>query len=54
MYLENTDILAIIIALVGSVTVMGLFWRQNIALYKENIALRKELVETELKGVIHS
>jgi len=40
------DILAIIIALLGCLTVMGLFWKQNIALQKEvrrlQIALRSE------------
>lgn len=35
MLLETTDILAIIIALLGSISVMGLFWRQNIQLQKQ-------------------
>jgi uncharacterized integral membrane protein len=41
-----TDIIAIIIALLGCLTVMGLFWKQNIALQKEvrrlQLALRDE------------
>lgn len=47
MYLQNGDLLAIIIALLGAMTVMWLFWKQNIALTKENIQLRKELTEQE-------
>ena len=46
MTLLKTDLIAIIIALVGCVSVMILFWRQNIALTKEirrlQIALRNE------------
>ena len=38
-----TDILAIIIALLGSFTVMFLFWKQNTKLIKENYRLRNEL-----------
>ena len=45
MTLLTTDIIAIIIALVGSITVMGLFWKQNIELTKENYNLRKENAE---------
>lgn len=41
-----TDIIAIIIALLGCLTVMCLFWKQNIALTKEvrrlQLALRDE------------
>ena len=41
-----TDIIAIIIALLGSFTVMILFWKQNIAQQKEirrlQLALRDE------------
>lgn len=44
--LTNLDLLAIIIALLGSITVMCLFWKQNIALTKEvrrlQVALRDE------------
>jgi hypothetical protein len=41
--LTNLDLLAIIIALVGCLTVMGLFWKQNIAQEKEIRRLRNEL-----------
>jgi hypothetical protein len=41
--LTNWDLLAIIIALVGCLTVMGLFWKQNIAQEKEIRRLRNEL-----------
>ena len=41
--ITNFDLLAIIIALVGSMSVMFLFWKQNIALTKENYRLRNEL-----------
>lgn len=54
MTLTQGDVLAVIIALLGCLTVMGLFWRQNIALQKENITLRKRLVEQEVKGILHS
>jgi uncharacterized integral membrane protein len=41
-----TDIIAIIIALLGCLTIMCLFWKQNIALQKEvrrlQLALRDE------------
>jgi undecaprenyl pyrophosphate phosphatase UppP len=43
MILDNATALAIIIALGGCLTVMGLFWKQNIALTKENYRLRNEL-----------
>ena len=43
MILDNGTILAIIIALGGSVTVMCLFWKQNAELTKENYRLRNEL-----------
>jgi hypothetical protein len=46
MTLLQTDILAIIIALLGCLTVMCLFWKQNIAQQKEirrlQVALRTE------------
>ena len=41
--LTNLDLLAIIIALLGCLTVMGLFWKQNIAQEKEIRRLRNEL-----------
>jgi undecaprenyl pyrophosphate phosphatase UppP len=41
--LTNGDLFAIIIALLGCLTVIGLFWKQNIELTKEVNRLRKEL-----------
>jgi hypothetical protein len=41
--LTNLDLIAIIIALLGCLTVMGLFWKQNIELTKEVNRLRMEL-----------
>lgn len=43
MILDTGTMLAIIIALSGSITVMCLFWRENVALNKEVIRLRNEL-----------
>ena len=49
MTLLQTDILALIIALIGSFTVMILFWKQNIAQQKEirrlQVALRTERIK---------
>jgi hypothetical protein len=42
MIIDEGTILGIIIALAGSVTVMGLFWRENIFLQKQ---IRKLLEE---------
>jgi len=46
MVLDNGTTLGIIIALLGSMTVMGLFWRENILQSKEirrlQVALRDE------------
>lgn len=53
MNLQTTDLLAIIIALLGCLTVMGIFWKQNIALQKQNIRLRKRIVELEMKNILH-
>ena len=41
--ITNLDVIAIIIALLGCLTVMGLFWKQNIAQQKEIRRLRNEL-----------
>jgi hypothetical protein len=41
--LTSWDLLAIIIALAGSITVMCLFWKQNIEQQKEIRRLRMEL-----------
>jgi len=43
MILDNGTMLAIIIALGGSITVMCLFWKQNIKQEKEIRRLRNEL-----------
>lgn len=45
MTLLETDVIAIVIALVGCLTMMFLFWKQNIELTKENHSLRKENAE---------
>jgi ABC-type cobalamin transport system permease subunit len=46
MILDTGTLIGITIALAGSITVMGLFWKQNILLQKEirrlQIALRSE------------
>jgi hypothetical protein len=42
MVLDTGTMLAIIIALAGSITVMGLFWRENIFLQKQIRKLLKE------------
>ncbi len=41
--ITNLDVIAIIIALTGCLTVMGLFWKQNVAQQKEIRRLRNEL-----------
>lgn len=43
MILDTGTLIAIIIALAGSITVMCLFWKQNIAQQKEIRRLRNEL-----------
>jgi len=48
MILDTGTLIAIIIALAGSITVMGLFWKQNIELTKENYRLRNELRKSKL------
>jgi hypothetical protein len=46
MTLDTGTLIAIIIALLGSLSVMGLFWRENIQLQKKirilQVALRDE------------
>lgn len=42
MILDTGTMLAIIIALAGSITVMGLFWRENIFLQQQIRKLLKE------------
>jgi hypothetical protein len=41
--ITDLDVIAIIIALLGCLTVMGLFWKQNIAQQNEIRRLRNEL-----------
>jgi hypothetical protein len=43
MILDTGTLIAIIIALAGSITVMCLFWKQNIEQQKEIRRLRNEL-----------
>ena len=50
MILDNGTIIAIIIALGGSITVMCLFWKQNIAQQKEIRRLQLALRDLR-KGV---
>lgn len=46
MVIDTGTIIAIVIALLGAITVMGLFWEENIRLGKEvrrlQVALRDE------------
>ena len=46
MLIDNGTVLGIIIALLGAMSVMGLFWRENILLTKEirrlQVSLRDE------------
>jgi len=49
MILDNGTLLAIIIALVGSLGVMLAFWKQNVQLTKENNRLRIQLREERRK-----
>jgi hypothetical protein len=42
MILDTGTMLAIIIALAGSITVMGLFWKENMFLQKQIRKLLKE------------
>jgi hypothetical protein len=48
MILDTGTLAAIIIALSGSLTVMLAFWRQNVALTKENYRLRNELRKSKV------
>ena len=48
MILDTGTILAIIIALGGSITVMCLFWKQNAQLTRENYRLRNELRKSKV------
>ena len=48
MILDSGTLIAITIALAGSVTVMCLFWKQNSELIKENYRLRNELRKSKI------
>ena len=48
MILETGDIIAIIIALSGSMFMLTLFFRQNYLLRRENLHLKAALTEKEL------
>jgi undecaprenyl pyrophosphate phosphatase UppP len=48
MLIDTGTMLAIIIALAGSITVMCLFWKQNAELTKENYRLRNELRKSKV------
>ena len=47
MILDNGTLIAIVIALGGSITVMCLFWKQNIQLTKQNRFLRNRIKELQ-------
>ena len=49
MILDNGTLISIVIALAGSLTVMGLFWKQNISQQKEISRLRIQLREERRK-----
>ena len=48
MILTNGDLLAVIIALMGSVSLIVIFWRENILLRQEIELLRDVIVNNEL------
>jgi hypothetical protein len=48
MILETGDIIAIIIALSGSLFMLTLFFRQNYLLRRENLELKAALTEKQL------
>jgi hypothetical protein len=48
MILDTGTLIAIVIALAGSVGVMIAFWKQNAELTKENYRLRNELRKSKL------
>jgi len=43
MNLDTGTLVAILIALIGSVTMMGLFWKENIELTKQNRILYERI-----------
>ena len=52
MIITAIDLVAITIAMASSITVMILFWRQNMALQRDNINLRRLLRVEREKNVI--
>jgi len=54
MIVTALDLVAITIAMASSITVMILFWRQNMALQRDNINLRRLLRVEREKNVIRN
>ena len=54
MILTTLDLIAITIAMSSSITVMILFWRQNMALQRDNTNLRRLLRVEREKNVIRN
>ena len=52
MVITTLDLVAITIAMASSITVMILFWRQNITLQRDNMNLRRLLRVEREKNVI--
>jgi len=52
MVITTLDLIAITIAMASSITVIILFWRQNMALQRDNINLRRLLRTEREKNVI--
>ena len=52
MVITTLDLIAITIAMASSITVMILFWRQNMTLQRDNINLRRLLRVEREKNVI--
>ena len=52
MAITALDLVAITIAMASSITVMILFWRQNMALQRDNMNLRRLLRVEREKNVI--
>lgn len=50
MVLDNGTLIAIVIALTGSLTMMGLFWKQNIEQHKEIRRLQIALRDARIKS----
>lgn len=52
MVITTLDLIAITIAMASSITVMILFWRQNMTLQRDNMNLRRLLRVEREKNVI--